>query len=232
MGDYSLVSCGRPISVLNLSAALSDGGHGMDMALRRQSGGSEKSEPDYHVRAWRHVSSPHETTRSETDSLDGSPFHFVAVGHERDGVDVSQRSARHALCADARRHRLCSRCLSVGKVACVAFGSRSLLGPALVFRHSGRSLSLGSLAILLHSGSGAATGVSSSSRLAAVGRLAWGGHGGALHSVFVLAGILRYMQLTLVNQKSGSPTKVLLHDHFIHACIAGWIIAFSIILYA
>ena len=51
-------------------------------------------------------------------------------------------------------------------------------------------------------------------------------------SVFVLAGILRYMQLTLVNQKSGSPTKVLLHDHFIHACIAGWIIAFSIILYA
>lgn len=48
----------------------------------------------------------------------------------------------------------------------------------------------------------------------------------------MLAGILRYMQLTLVNQKSGSPTKVLLHDHFIHACIAGWIIAFSIILYA
>lgn len=51
-------------------------------------------------------------------------------------------------------------------------------------------------------------------------------------SVFVLAGILRYMQLTLVNRKSGSPTKVLLHDHFIHVCIIGWILAFTLILYA
>lgn len=51
-------------------------------------------------------------------------------------------------------------------------------------------------------------------------------------SVFVLAGILRYMQLTLVDRKSGSPTKVLLHDHFIHVCIIGWIMAFTFILYA
>ena len=51
-------------------------------------------------------------------------------------------------------------------------------------------------------------------------------------SVFVLAGILRYLQLTIVDQKTGSPTKVLLHDHFIHACIIGWIVAFIIILYA
>lgn len=50
-------------------------------------------------------------------------------------------------------------------------------------------------------------------------------------SVFVLAGILRYMQLALVDRKSGSPTMVLLHDHFIHVCIAGWIVAFAIILY-
>lgn len=50
-------------------------------------------------------------------------------------------------------------------------------------------------------------------------------------SFFVLAGILRYMQLTLVDQKSGSPTKVLLHDHFIHVCIIGWILAFTFILY-
>ena len=50
-------------------------------------------------------------------------------------------------------------------------------------------------------------------------------------SVFVLAGILRYMQLTLVDQKSGSPTNVLLHDHFIHACIFGWIVLFVFILY-
>lgn len=51
-------------------------------------------------------------------------------------------------------------------------------------------------------------------------------------SVFVLAGIMRYMQLTLVDRKSGSPTMVLLHDHFIHICIIGWIVTFAIILYA
>lgn len=51
-------------------------------------------------------------------------------------------------------------------------------------------------------------------------------------SVFVLAGILRYMQLTLVDRKSGSPTMVLLHDHFVHVCIVAWIMAFVIILYA
>ena len=50
-------------------------------------------------------------------------------------------------------------------------------------------------------------------------------------SVFVVAGIMRYMQLTLVDQKSGSPTKVLLHDHFIHVCVIGWIAAFAVFLY-
>ena len=50
-------------------------------------------------------------------------------------------------------------------------------------------------------------------------------------SSFVLAGILRYMQLTLVDRKSGSPTKVLLRDHFIQLCVVGWIVAFAIILY-
>lgn len=50
-------------------------------------------------------------------------------------------------------------------------------------------------------------------------------------SVFVLAGIMRYMQLTLVDRKSGSPTVVLLHDGFIHFCIAGWIVSFVVILY-
>ena len=58
-----------------------------------------------------------------------------------------------------------------------------------------------------------------------------GSHYLYITSVFVLAGILRYMQLALVDQKSGSPTKVLLHDHFIHVCIIGWILAFTFILY-
>lgn len=50
-------------------------------------------------------------------------------------------------------------------------------------------------------------------------------------SGFVLAGILRYMQLTFVDKESSSPTKVLLHDRFIQVCVVGWIAAFAIILY-
>ena len=58
-----------------------------------------------------------------------------------------------------------------------------------------------------------------------------GSHNLYATSVFVLAGILRYMQLTLVDQKSGSPTEVLLHDRFIHFCIIGWIVVLTLILY-
>lgn len=49
--------------------------------------------------------------------------------------------------------------------------------------------------------------------------------------VFVLAGILRYMQLTIVDVKSGSPTKVLVHDKFIQLCILLWISSFLLIIY-
>ncbi len=58
-----------------------------------------------------------------------------------------------------------------------------------------------------------------------------GSHSVYVTSIFVLAGILRYMQISFVDQKSGSPTKVLLHDHFIQACIVGWITMFTVILY-
>lgn len=50
-------------------------------------------------------------------------------------------------------------------------------------------------------------------------------------SVFVLAGIMRYLQLAVVDMKSGSPTKVLMRDRFIQLCVAGWAAAFFIILY-
>ncbi len=52
-----------------------------------------------------------------------------------------------------------------------------------------------------------------------------------LTSFFVLAGILRYLQVSIVDNKSGSPTKILLRDRFIHACILGWILAFMVIIY-
>ena len=53
-----------------------------------------------------------------------------------------------------------------------------------------------------------------------------------LTSVFVLAGIIRYLQLTIVDVKSGSPTKVLMKDRFVQCSIIGWIINFVLILYA
>lgn len=50
-------------------------------------------------------------------------------------------------------------------------------------------------------------------------------------SVFALAGILRYLQITLVENKSGSPTRVLAHDRFIQVCLACWVLAFVVIIY-
>ena len=43
---------------------------------------------------------------------------------------------------------------------------------------------------------------------------------------FVIIGILRYMQITFVEQKSGSPTKVLLRDLFLQITILGWVLCF------
>lgn len=50
-------------------------------------------------------------------------------------------------------------------------------------------------------------------------------------TVFVLAGIIRYLQLTTVKELSGNPTKIFLRDRFIQCCIAGWFILFCIIIY-
>lgn len=52
-----------------------------------------------------------------------------------------------------------------------------------------------------------------------------------LTSVFVLLGILRYLQLTLVDNKSGDPTKTMLHDRFLQAVVAMWLLAFLVIIY-
>lgn len=52
-----------------------------------------------------------------------------------------------------------------------------------------------------------------------------------LTSIFVLLGVLRYLQLTLVDKTTGNPTEVLVKDRFIQLSILGWIISFIIILY-
>lgn len=50
-------------------------------------------------------------------------------------------------------------------------------------------------------------------------------------AVFALMGVMRYLQLTMVDNKSGSPTKILMKDRFIHFCIAGWVATFLILIY-
>ena len=52
-----------------------------------------------------------------------------------------------------------------------------------------------------------------------------------LTSVFVLLGLLRYIQLTVVDKKSGDPTKVILHDRFTQLIVLGWLISFLLIIY-
>jgi hypothetical protein len=45
-------------------------------------------------------------------------------------------------------------------------------------------------------------------------------------NIFVIVGIIRYLQIIFVEVKNRSPVKVLLKDHFIQLCILGWGISF------
>jgi 4-hydroxybenzoate polyprenyltransferase len=48
---------------------------------------------------------------------------------------------------------------------------------------------------------------------------------------FVLLGVLRYMQITFVEGKSGSPTKVLIKDVFLQLVLLGWLGSFIFLIY-
>lgn len=50
-------------------------------------------------------------------------------------------------------------------------------------------------------------------------------------SVFVLFGILRYMQITLVEEGSGEPTRVLLRDRLLQITIVAWLLSFVFLIY-
>lgn len=52
-----------------------------------------------------------------------------------------------------------------------------------------------------------------------------------LTSLFVFAGILRYLQITLVKHDGGSPTRIFLTDRFIQVTIVGWMATFFVTLY-
>lgn len=52
-----------------------------------------------------------------------------------------------------------------------------------------------------------------------------------LTSVFVLLGLLRYMQITVVDKKSGDPTKIMLRDMFTQLVVVLWALTFLILIY-
>ena len=46
-------------------------------------------------------------------------------------------------------------------------------------------------------------------------------------NIFVIVGIIRYLQIIFVEVKNRSPTEVLMKDRFIQLCIIGWGIAWG-----
>jgi decaprenyl-phosphate phosphoribosyltransferase len=50
-------------------------------------------------------------------------------------------------------------------------------------------------------------------------------------SVFVIAGIMRYLQVVFIKKQSGSPTEILYKDRFIQITILLWIICIYVLLY-
>jgi 4-hydroxybenzoate polyprenyltransferase len=51
-------------------------------------------------------------------------------------------------------------------------------------------------------------------------------------TIFVIAGVMRYLQIIFVENRSGSPTRIFVKDKFILVTIAGWILSFYLIIYA
>lgn len=52
-----------------------------------------------------------------------------------------------------------------------------------------------------------------------------------LTALFVILGIMRYLQIAFVHLDSGSPTKIILKDRFMQVTILAWVISFVGILY-
>lgn len=52
-----------------------------------------------------------------------------------------------------------------------------------------------------------------------------------LTGIWVIAGILRYLQMTVVEGRSGSPTQILLKDYFLQTIILIWVVSFYLLIY-
>ncbi|WP_020531112.1 decaprenyl-phosphate phosphoribosyltransferase [Flexithrix dorotheae] len=59
----------------------------------------------------------------------------------------------------------------------------------------------------------------------------WGTHRVYYTSLFVISGILRYLQITFVENDTGSPTSILYKDKFIQFSLLLWISSFYFIIY-
>ncbi len=49
--------------------------------------------------------------------------------------------------------------------------------------------------------------------------------------VFVLLGLLRYIQIAVVDKESGDPTKIILRDHFSQVVVVAWLLTFLLMIY-
>lgn len=52
-----------------------------------------------------------------------------------------------------------------------------------------------------------------------------------LTTIFVIFGVMRYLQITIVEQRSADPAEILVKDSFIKITILGWIILFGVLIY-
>lgn len=50
-------------------------------------------------------------------------------------------------------------------------------------------------------------------------------------SLFVVCGLIRFLQIAIVEKRSGSPTRIFLTDRFIQLTVMGWILSFIILIY-
>jgi 4-hydroxybenzoate polyprenyltransferase len=48
---------------------------------------------------------------------------------------------------------------------------------------------------------------------------------------FVILGIMRYMQISFMENKGDSPSEAVLSDRIIQFCLAGWILTFAALIY-
>ncbi len=53
-----------------------------------------------------------------------------------------------------------------------------------------------------------------------------------LTAPFVAAGVLRYLQIALVEQRSGSPTDIVVTDRFLIVAALGWVATFAALIYS